>query len=62
MEIKEKEKKFLTVNELAARWQVPTHWVYSNHKTKGIPKMNLGQGLRFPLEQLEEWEASHTSF
>lgn len=53
------DQRFLTLDELAARWKVKRKWVYSNHSRLGVPILPLGRQLRFPIAQLEEWETKN---
>jgi len=53
------DKHFLTLGELASRWQTKEQWIYNNHARLRIPNLRLGRGLRFPLRELEEWEREH---
>ena len=48
-----------TVSQLAARWQKSEQWIYSNYRRIGLPRLPLGQQLRFPIEEVELWEKSH---
>jgi len=50
------EKEFLTVDDLADRWQAKKQWIYNNHARLEIPSMSLGRGLRFRRKCIEEWE------
>ena len=55
----ETEALFLTVGQLANRWQVDRGWIYRNHELMGIPTQRFGSTLRFPIREIEKWEASH---
>lgn len=50
------QPSYLTLDDLAERWQVNPKWIYSNHRRLGIPRLHLGRQLRFPLREVEEWE------
>jgi len=50
----------LTVEQLAQRWQKPPQWIYSNHHRLGLKVLKIGQQLRFPIQEVENWETSHT--
>jgi predicted DNA-binding transcriptional regulator AlpA len=53
------EQEFLTLDDLAERWQVKKPWIYNNHVRLEIPSMPLGRGLRFRRKYIEEWERRH---
>ena len=49
---------FATVSEIAAFLQVPTSWVYSRSRRRGverIPHFKLGKYLRFSRREILEW-------
>jgi hypothetical protein len=50
----------LTVPQLGERWQKSEQYVYSNYKRLGLKALKIGQQIRFPLEEVEAWEKSHT--
>ena len=50
----------LTVDQLAARWQKPAQWIYSNHHRLGMKVLKIGQQLRFPIKEVEQWEINHS--
>lgn len=50
-----KDKKLLTVGELAEFLRVPKSWVYDRTYRDKIPHIKLGKLLRFDLEKIEEW-------
>ena len=49
----------LTVGQLADRWQKSGQWIYSNYRRLGLKVLPIGQQLRFPIEEVEQWEKSH---
>jgi predicted DNA-binding transcriptional regulator AlpA len=51
--------KFFTVPQLADRWQKSQQWIYSNYRRLGLKVLPLGQQLRFPEEEVRQWEKSH---
>jgi predicted DNA-binding transcriptional regulator AlpA len=51
--------QFLSCEQLAARWNKPVKWVYSNWRHLELPVMRLGQQIRFPLSAIEAWESSN---
>jgi hypothetical protein len=57
--LRQVESKFLTIEEVATRWNVKTKWLYSNHSRLRIPNLTLGRQLRFPIRQLEQWETDN---
>jgi len=48
----------LTVGQLADRWQKSKKWIYSNYRRIGLRVLPVGQQIRFPLEEVEQWEKS----
>lgn len=50
----------LTGEQLANRWQVSISWIYANHRRLKISKLKIGNSLRFPLEELLDWERKNT--
>jgi predicted DNA-binding transcriptional regulator AlpA len=58
--IAEADDQFLTVEQLADRWQVTAQWIYSNHRALGVPKTRLGRKLRFEREKIRSWEQSRS--
>jgi hypothetical protein len=50
---------FLTVDDLAVRWQKSRQWIYSNYRRLGLKVLPIGQQLRFPLREVELWEQSN---
>ena len=48
---------FLTIGQLAERWQKPKQWIYSNHHRLGMKVLHVGQQIRFPLKEVEAWES-----
>jgi predicted DNA-binding transcriptional regulator AlpA len=53
------ETSFLTLADLAARWQVKERWIYNNHSRLQVPTLPIGGHLRFPLTEIIEWERKH---
>jgi hypothetical protein len=53
------ETSFLTLADLAARWQVKKKWIYNNHSRLKVPTLPIGGHLRFPLAGLIEWERKY---
>ena len=53
------ETLFLNAEQLAIRWQVDRGWIYRNHELVGIPTQRFGSTLRFPIREIEKWEATH---
>jgi hypothetical protein len=51
----------LTVEQLARRWQKSEQWIYSNYRRIGLKVLHIGQHLRFPLEEVINWEERNTS-
>jgi predicted DNA-binding transcriptional regulator AlpA len=49
----------LTVGQLADRWQKSNQWIYSNYRRLGLRVLQIGQQLRFPLQEIEAWERNH---
>lgn len=47
---------FLTIDQLAERWQKNKKWLYSNHHRLGMKVVHIGQQLRFPVTEVEKWE------
>ncbi|CAG2144581.1 MULTISPECIES: helix-turn-helix transcriptional regulator [Cupriavidus] len=56
------EKKFLSADELVARWGDAIHpGTLANWRVqgKGPAFIKLGAKVRYPIAQLEQWEAAH---
>jgi hypothetical protein len=51
----------LTVDQLARRWQKSHAWIYNNYRRIGLKALHIGQHLRFPLEEVLNWEKRNTS-
>ncbi len=51
----------LTVEQLAQRWQKSEQWIYSNYRRIGLKVLHIGQHLRFPLEEVMNWEERNIS-
>lgn len=51
----------LTAEEVAARLQVPTGWVYAAARRGELPSVRLGRYVRFRAEALERWLAERES-
>jgi hypothetical protein len=49
-------EKFLGPSELAERWKKSPKWVYTSWRRLGLTPVRLGQALRFPLDEIVEWE------
>lgn len=47
--------KLMTVDEVAEYLGRPKHWIYNNHKARGIPFKKVGQSLRCRPADLEKW-------
>jgi len=48
----------LSVNDLAAKLNLPVSWVYSRTRETGpgsIPRVRLGKYVRFEWERVKEW-------
>jgi predicted DNA-binding transcriptional regulator AlpA len=54
-----KGSQCLTVGQLAERWQKSHQWIYSNYRRLGLKVLPIGQQLRFPMEEILDWEQSH---
>ncbi|MBD3326922.1 helix-turn-helix domain-containing protein [candidate division KSB3 bacterium] len=53
-------EKFLTVKELAARWKKSRRQIYAMKNKGELPYTLLGGSIRFPIDKIEHYEASHT--
>ena len=53
-----KHSQCLTVGQLADRWQKSDQWIYSNYRRIGLKVLPIGQQLRFPIKEVEQWEKS----
>lgn len=56
------EKKFLSADELVTRWGDAIHpgtLVNWRSQGKGPPFIKLGAKVRYPIAQLEQWEAAN---
>ncbi len=51
---------FITVQQLADRWQKSKWWVYENRASLGIQAIRMGKQYRFRLSDIESWEEAHT--
>lgn len=52
------EEKFLNVEQLAERLNVPISWIYSRTRASGpdaMPKIVLGKYRRFKLDDVMAW-------
>ena len=54
-----RNSQYLTVGQLAERWQKSEQWIYSNYRRIGLKVLPIGQQLRFLVEEVEAWEQSH---
>ena len=52
----QKSKEWLTVEDLAGRWQVQPHWIYNNYRKLKVPFSFFGGHLRFHSESIALWE------
>ncbi len=54
-------RKFLTVKELAARWNFKSEKKIYKMKDNGkIPYTMIDGAVRFPLDEIEKYERMHT--
>lgn len=52
------QKLYLTVKELAARYSVHINTIYLWNRTgKGPRYIKFGKALRYPIDEIEHWEA-----
>lgn len=59
IEARTDESPYLTVKELAARLKIKVKGVYNLRQSrKGPPALTVGRELRFPLVEVEKWEAA----
>jgi hypothetical protein len=53
---------YLSVDDLAERWQVPKGWIYERTAVghpDPIPRLKLGRYLRFGLDEIINYEKRH---
>jgi excisionase family DNA binding protein len=50
------QEVFLTVEELASRWNKSKWWIYENRSTMQLRAIKLGNHYRFRLTDVEAWE------
>jgi hypothetical protein len=51
---------FLTLKQLADRWEVTPKVVYGmRYRGEGPPGLAVGRELRFRIDDVEEWEKAH---
>lgn len=55
----EAKSGFLTVEQLAHRWQKSKWWIYENRARLGIKALPLNNQYRFRLSDVERWEEEH---
>lgn len=51
-------KQLMTIDELAALWQVPRSWIYQRtHRgaSDPLPHVKVGRLLRFRPDDVEKW-------
>lgn len=48
-------EQLLTVDDLAARLQVPRSWIYSRTRQNAIPHLRVGHHIRFVWGDVEAW-------
>ena len=53
-------RQMLTLAQLCDRWAVRPSWVYAKVAERAIPFTRIGRFLRFPLDQIEAYEAAHS--
>lgn len=51
----------LTVEDVAARLQVPKSWVYLRSEAGDLPSLKVGRYLRFAPADVERWIAAQGS-
>jgi hypothetical protein len=56
--LKDSKDIFLTIAELAERWQKSEWWVYTNRENLKVPGFKVGGEWRFPLDEVRAWERS----
>jgi hypothetical protein len=47
---------FLTIDDLAKRWEKSSAWIYHNWRAIGLTPIRLGQALRFELGDVMDIE------
>lgn len=50
------QEVFLTVEELASRWNKSKWWIYENRSAMKLRAVKLGSHYRFRLSDVEAWE------
>ena len=50
------QEVFLTVEELASRWNKSKWWIYENRSAMKLRAIKLGSQYRFRLSDVEAWE------
>ena len=55
------DKKFLTADELAARWMISARTIREMAQAGEIPATKLGRFWRFPLDRIERFERANES-
>lgn len=56
-----KESGLLTMDQLAERWEVSRRLVQDLKSSNKIPFVMIGGAVRFPLKDIEQWEARNTN-
>jgi len=55
----DKEKRYLTAEELAKELDLSQSWVYKKVKTGIIPHVRIGSVVRFVREDIQRWIDGH---
>lgn len=55
-QVADRDRTFLTAEQLAQRWEVPKSQVYRLAREGVIPAVRLGKYYRFKLAAIEAWE------
>ena len=53
--------KFLTIEELSLKLQVPKSWIYDRTRFKEIPFFKIGKYIRFKESEIENWLKNQSS-
>ena len=54
-----KEKRFITVEELAEWWEIGITTAYNFVRRKGFPANKIGKSWKIRPEELDSWLAKH---
>ncbi|MGX6508251.1 helix-turn-helix domain-containing protein [Rhodococcus sp. SJ-2] len=51
----------MSVKDLADRWNCPRSAIYQQIRSGGLAALHIGQTIRIPLAEIEQFEAANTT-